>query len=72
MPRRRPGSLLPLEISILAACQSAGSTGTHGFAIAQTIVDLGIDVGEIQTTANMRDALSGSFSSMGVRLRGGD
>jgi rsbT co-antagonist protein RsbR len=41
-------------------------------AIAQTIVDLGIDVGEIQTTANMRDALSGSFNSMGVRLRGGD
>lgn len=39
MPRRRPGSLLPLEISILVACQSAGSTGTHGFAIAQTIAD---------------------------------
>ena len=39
MPRRRPGSLLPLEVSILAACQDAGSTGTHGFAIAQTIAD---------------------------------
>jgi rsbT co-antagonist protein RsbR len=39
-------------------------------AIAQTIVDLGIDVGEIQTTANMRDALAGTFGSLGVHLRG--
>jgi PadR family transcriptional regulator PadR len=39
MPRRRPGSLLSLEISILTACQSAGSTGTHGFAIAREIAD---------------------------------
>ena len=39
-------------------------------AIAQTIVDLGIDVGEIQTTANMRDALAGTFGSMGVHLQG--
>jgi PadR family transcriptional regulator PadR len=31
--------LLPLEISILAACRAAGTTGTHGFAIAQAIAD---------------------------------
>jgi rsbT co-antagonist protein RsbR len=39
-------------------------------AIAQTIVDLGIDVGEVQTTANMRDALAGTFDSMGLKLHG--
>jgi DNA-binding PadR family transcriptional regulator len=39
MPRRRPGTLLPLEISILVACEDAGSAGTHGFAIARSIAD---------------------------------
>jgi PadR family transcriptional regulator PadR len=39
MPRRRPGSLLPLEVSILAACRDVGSTGIHGFAIAHSIAD---------------------------------
>jgi rsbT co-antagonist protein RsbR len=39
-------------------------------AIAQTIVDLGIDVGEVDTTANMRDALAGSFDSLGLKLHG--
>ena len=39
MPRRRPGSLLPLEISILFACCDAGQSGTHGFLIARTIAD---------------------------------
>ena len=33
-------------------------------AIAQTIVELGIDVGEVKTTANMRDALSAAFRAL--------
>jgi rsbT co-antagonist protein RsbR len=37
-------------------------------AIAQTIVELGIDVGTVRTTANLKDALSGSFRRLGVRL----
>ena len=41
-------------------------------AIAQTIVELGIDVGEVKTTANMRDALSIAFSTLdtGPETRG--
>ena len=39
MPRRKPGSLLPLEVSILAACRDAGTPGIHGFALAQWIAD---------------------------------
>lgn len=37
-------------------------------AIARTIVDLGIDVGSIRTTATLRDALADAFSRMGIRL----
>ena len=37
MPRRRPGALLPLEVSILAALRDGGSGGIHGFALAQAI-----------------------------------
>jgi rsbT co-antagonist protein RsbR len=37
-------------------------------AIAQTIVDLGIDVGVIRTTGTMRDALALSFRSVGVEM----
>jgi rsbT co-antagonist protein RsbR len=36
-------------------------------AIAQTIVDLGIDVGEVQTTATMRDALADAVHAIGLR-----
>ena len=39
MPRRKAGSLLPLEVSILAACRDAGTQGIHGFALAQCIAD---------------------------------
>lgn len=39
-------------------------------AIAQTIVDLGIDVGVIRTTATMRDALALSFRRVGVEMTG--
>jgi PadR family transcriptional regulator PadR len=39
MPRRRPGTLLPLEVSILQACREAGAAGVHGFAMAQAIAD---------------------------------
>jgi len=38
-------------------------------AIAQTIVDLGIDVGSVKTTANMRAALLGAFEKMGMEIR---
>jgi rsbT co-antagonist protein RsbR len=37
-------------------------------AIAQTIVDLGIDVGEVQTTATMRDALADAVHAIGQRV----
>ncbi len=37
-------------------------------AIAQTIVDLGINVGTVKTTATMRDALSGAFKRMGMEI----
>jgi PadR family transcriptional regulator PadR len=39
MSRRKPGSLLPLEFSILAACRDAGTPGIHGFALAHRIAD---------------------------------
>jgi rsbT co-antagonist protein RsbR len=38
-------------------------------AIAQTIVELGIDVGTVETTANMRDALASAFGRVGLELR---
>jgi rsbT co-antagonist protein RsbR len=38
-------------------------------AIAQTIVELGIDVTGVSTTANMQDALVGAFKQLGVGLR---
>ncbi len=37
-------------------------------AIAQTIVELGIDVGEVETTATLRDALGSAFNVIGVNL----
>ena len=36
--------------------------------IAQTIVDLGIDVGTIKTTATMREALAGALTGIGISL----
>jgi rsbT co-antagonist protein RsbR len=38
-------------------------------AIAQTVVELGIDVGDIHTTATLRDALEDAFRKTGVDLR---
>lgn len=38
-------------------------------AIAQTIVELGIDVGDIETRATLRDALEWAFRRTGVALR---
>ncbi|MGI9557400.1 MAG: PAS domain-containing protein, partial [Solirubrobacterales bacterium] len=37
-------------------------------AIAQTIVELGIDVGKVQTTATMQDALVGAFKRLGAEI----
>ena len=38
-------------------------------AIAQTVVELGIDVGDIHTTATLRDALAFAFRRTGVEMR---
>lgn len=37
-------------------------------SIAQTIVDLGIDVGEVKTTATMKDALADAFHRVGMEI----
>jgi PadR family transcriptional regulator, regulatory protein PadR len=38
MPRRKPGTLLPLEVEILSAASEVGSEATfHGFALAQAM-----------------------------------
>ena len=37
-------------------------------AIAQTVVELGIDVGTVRTTSNMKDALSDAFGVLGIRV----
>lgn len=37
-------------------------------AIAQTIVDLGVEVGSIKTTATMKDALSDAFQRSGMEI----
>jgi rsbT co-antagonist protein RsbR len=39
-------------------------------AIAETIVSLGIEVGNIRTTATLKDALSAAIAETGVRLEG--
>ena len=39
MPRRKPGNLLELEVSILAGLRDGGPRGLHGFALAQAIAD---------------------------------
>ena len=56
MPRRRPGSLLPLEVGILPACAEAGDAGSHGFALAKAIADAG-DSRELTATGTMYRAL---------------
>lgn len=38
-------------------------------AVAQTVVELGIDVGEVKTTATLRDALEEAFRRTGVELQ---
>jgi len=40
-------------------------------AIAQTMVELGIDVGDIHTTSTLRDALANAFRHIGVSLVAG-
>lgn len=37
-------------------------------AIAQTIVDLGIETGDVRTTATLRDALQAAFATIGVAV----
>jgi rsbT co-antagonist protein RsbR len=37
-------------------------------SIAQTIVDLGIDVGRIKTTSTMKDALADAFNRVGMEI----
>jgi rsbT co-antagonist protein RsbR len=38
-------------------------------AIAQTVVELGIEVGDVTSTANLRDALTYAFRKTGVEIR---
>ncbi|MEE8587091.1 MAG: protoglobin domain-containing protein [Acidobacteriota bacterium] len=38
-------------------------------AIARTIVELGIDVGEIRTTSTLRDSIEYAFSKLGLEIR---
>ncbi len=38
-------------------------------SIAQTMVDLGIDIGEVKTTATMKDALADAFRSVGIEIK---
>ena len=47
MHRRRPGSLLPLEIGILTACVGAGEAGLYGFALANAIADTTIAIAAV-------------------------
>jgi PadR family transcriptional regulator PadR len=56
MSRRRAGSLLPLEVSILTRCGEAGPAGTHGFAMAQRIADAG-DSRRLTATGTLYRAL---------------
>jgi len=37
-------------------------------AIARTIVELGVNVGEIRTTATLRDALESALGSLGSKI----
>jgi rsbT co-antagonist protein RsbR len=39
-------------------------------SVAQTIVELGIEVGEMRTTGNLRDALREAFDRVGVEHKG--
>ena len=56
MPRRRSGSLLPLEVGILTACLDAGESGSHGFALAKAIADAG-DSRQLTATGTLYRAL---------------
>ena len=38
-------------------------------SIAQTIVDLGIDVGDVKTTSTMKDALATAFKQLGMEIQ---
>jgi PadR family transcriptional regulator PadR len=56
MARRRPGSLLPFEVSVLTACLDAGEIGSHGFALAKAIADAG-DSRELTATGTLYRSL---------------
>jgi DNA-binding PadR family transcriptional regulator len=56
MPRRKPGKLLPLEVSILIACTETGEAGSHGFAMAKVIAETG-DRRQLTATGTMYRAL---------------
>ncbi len=57
--RRRPGTLLPLEVSILEAAlrlRRAGEPGFHGFGIARAIAD-GEEAGALTAHGTLYKAL---------------
>jgi rsbT co-antagonist protein RsbR len=51
----------------LMGCQSLLSGVSP--AIAQTMVELGIDVGSVQTKTTLRDALEDAFRNVGVMVQ---
>jgi rsbT co-antagonist protein RsbR len=38
-------------------------------AVAQTVIELGIEVGEVETRATLRDALEEAFRRVGIEVR---
>lgn len=54
--RRRAGTLLDLEVGILAACSEAGERGAHGFAIAKVLAEHG-DSRRLTATGTLYRAL---------------
>ena len=54
------------KATLLMGCESTISGVSP--AIAQTIVELGIDVGSVKTTATMRDALADAFKQLGMQI----
>jgi rsbT co-antagonist protein RsbR len=54
------------KATVLMGCQSTISGVSP--AIAQTIVELGIDIGTVKTTATMRDALADAFGTLRLQI----
>ena len=65
-----PALQAPQRTGVMGATQLMGCETTISgvsSAIAQTIVDLGIDVGNVRTTSTMRDALADAVAALDQR-----